>query len=49
MVWDNNAMLIKEPKPGQFDDIQRKLPNDKQLSDAKKNGNKLMGFIDNLS
>jgi hypothetical protein len=49
MVWDNNAMLIKEPKPGQFDDIQRKLPNDKQLSDAKKNGNKLMGFMDNLS
>jgi hypothetical protein len=46
MVWDNNAMLIKEPKPGELDDVQRKLPNDKQIQEAKVKGNKLMGLMD---
>jgi hypothetical protein len=46
MVWDNNAMLIKEPKSGELEDVQRKLPNDKQIQEAKVKGNKLMGMID---
>jgi hypothetical protein len=48
MAWDNNAMLIKEPRPGEFDDSHRRLPNDSQVNDAKQKGNKLMGLIDNL-
>jgi hypothetical protein len=48
MAWDNNSMLIKEPKPGQLDDSHRRLPNDNQVNEAKQKGNKLMGLRDNL-
>lgn len=49
MVWDNNAMLIKEPKPGELGDVQRKLPNDAQRNEAKQKGNKLMGMFNEIS
>lgn len=47
MVWDNNAMLIKEPKPGDFDDVKR-LPSDNQIKEAKIKGNKLMSMLSDI-
>lgn len=48
MAWDNNSMLIKEPKPGQISDSQRRLPNLNEVNEAKQKGNKLLGLIDDI-